>query len=119
VALPTNWPPGAECIAGHVLNARALENGVYLAAANRVGAERGFVFIGQSRICDPAGRTLAQSDGREETILYADLDPALARQKHIVRVRGRHEIDRMADRRPEMYSQITQPHQLERPGRRR
>ena len=28
IALPTNWPPGAECVAAHVLNTRAMENSV-------------------------------------------------------------------------------------------
>ena len=55
IVLPTNWPPGSECTASCCINARALENGVYYLAVNRVGTERGFRFIGQSRICDPVG----------------------------------------------------------------
>ncbi|HUG90621.1 MAG TPA: carbon-nitrogen hydrolase family protein [Planctomycetaceae bacterium] len=111
IALPTNWPPGAECVAGHVINTRAMENAVYYAAVNRVGAERGFTFIGQSRICDPSGRTLAEAAGNE-TVLFAEVDPARARQKRVVRVPGKHEIDRFADRRPEMYGPLVEPHQL-------
>lgn len=117
IALPTNWPPGAECVAGFVINARAMENAVYFAAANRVGEERGFRFIGRSRICAPNGQTLATSNDDSETILYADIDPELARNKLAVREPGRHAIDRMADRRPEMYGALTQPHSLLRPGR--
>ena len=117
IALPTNWPPGAECVAGFVINARAMENAVYFAAANRVGEERGFRFIGRSRICAPNGQTLATSDDDNETILYADIDPELARNKLAVREPGRHAIDRMADRRPEMYGALIQPHSLPRPGR--
>jgi predicted amidohydrolase len=117
IALPTNWPPGAECVAGFVINARAMENAVYFAAANRVGEERGFRFIGRSRICAPNGQTLAASDDDRETILYADIDPELARSKLAVREPGRHAIDRLADRRPEMYAALGQPHSLPRPGR--
>ncbi len=117
IALPTNWPPGAECVAGFVINARAMENAVYFAAANRVGEERGFRFIGRSRICAPNGQTLATSDDDNETILYADIDPELARNKLAVREPGRHAIDRMADRRPETYGALIQPHSLPRPGR--
>lgn len=106
IALPTNWPPGAECTADFVINARAMENNVYYVAVNRVGSERGFRFIGQSRICDPRGHTLAEARHENETILYAEIDPAFARQKHVVRVPGKHEIDRFADRRPEMYRRI-------------
>jgi len=117
VVLPTNWPTGSECVATHAINTRALENAIYFAAVNRVGTEGEFPFIGRSRICDPSGQTIASSDSAQETILYADIDPERARCKRIVRVAGKHEIDRFADRRPEMYGALTAPHQLERPGR--
>jgi predicted amidohydrolase len=117
IALPTNWPPGAECTAASVINARALENAVYYIAVNRVGTERGFEFIGRSKIVDPSGQTMAETRGMGEEILYADIDLARARRKHIIRVPGKHEIDRLADRRPEMYGLLTQPHQLQSPGR--
>ena len=117
IVLPTNWPPGAECMAATTINTRAMENAVYYAAVNRVGSERGFEFIGRSRICDPSGRTMAEAAGVGEKILYAEIDPEKARRKHIVRVPGKHEIDRMADRRPEMYGLLVQPHSLKGPGR--
>jgi len=105
IVLPTNWPPGSECMAGCAVNTRAMENNVYYAACDRVGDERGFHFIGLSKICDPRGRALAEA-GREE-ILYADIDVAAARQKKIIRVPKLHEIDRLRDRRPEFYDEIT------------
>ncbi len=108
IALPTNWPPGAECTAASVINARALENAVYFLAVNRVGVERGFEFIGRSKIVDPSGQTLAESSGRGEEAIYATIDPAKSRRKHIIRVPGKHEIDRFADRRPEMYGLLTE-----------
>lgn len=117
VVLPTNWPPGAECTACSVISARALENAVYYIAVNRVGEERGFRFIGMSRICDTNGETLAVSQTTDEEILYAEIDPAKARRKHIIRVPGKHEIDRLADRRPEMYGELVKPHTLKPPGR--
>ena len=90
---------------------------MYYIAVNRVGTERGFEFIGKSRIADPHGRTIAQAESPVETILYADMDVARARNKHFVRVPGKHEIDRLADRRPEMYGLLVQPHDLKSPGR--
>lgn len=108
IALPTNWPPGAQCTADYLINARALENNVYFIAVNRVGTERGFPFIGQSKICDPRGRLLAEARHTDETILYAEIDLAFAREKHIVRMPGKHEIDRFADRRPEAYGRIAE-----------
>lgn len=117
IVLPTNWPPGAECVATKAINVRAMENAVYFIAVNRIGVERGFRFIGQSRICDPSGETLAEASSDQEEILYADIDPARARDKLIVRVPDKHQIDRLADRRPEMYGALTEPHNLRRPGR--
>lgn len=117
IVLPTNWPPGAENTAAHVINSRAIENGVYYIAVNRVGTERGFSFIGNSKIVDPIGNTLTESHTLGEDILYAEIDPNWARNKHVIRVPGKHEIDRLADRRPEMYGSLTEPHCLKRPGR--
>ena len=109
IALPTNWPPGSEPAAEHVINARALENKVFYAAVNRVGVENGFEFIGHSRICGPKGQTLAEAPHREETILYAEIDPAESREKHVVRVPNKHEIHRLRDRRPDLYGALTVP----------
>ncbi len=117
IVLPTNWPPGSECTAACCINARALENGVYYLAVNRVGTERGFRFIGQSRACDPWGNSLATASGTEEEVLFVDVDVARARNKHYVRVPGKHEIDRFADRRPEMYTSLIAPHDLKHPAR--
>ena len=106
VVLPTNWPPGAEEFATYAINTRAMENAMYYLAADRVGQERGFRFIGLSRICDIHGRTLAEADGESETVLTATIDPALARTKRIDRVPGKHWIDRIADRRPDLYGPL-------------
>ena len=111
LVLPTNFPPGAECLCANVLPARAMENGVYLVAANRVGTERGFTFLGESKICGPDGEILALAPADEEAIIYADIDVDKARNKRRIRVPGKHEINRFVDRRPEMYSRITAPNQ--------
>jgi predicted amidohydrolase len=107
ITLPTNWPPGAECTADYVINTRALENKVYYLGVNRVGTERGFKFIGKSKICDTNGNTLAVAEHTHETTLYAEIDTAESRRKRIVRVPDKHIIDRFADRHPEMYGRIT------------
>jgi predicted amidohydrolase len=109
VVLPTNWPRGAEEFARYAINTRAMENVVYYIAADRVGEERGFRFIGQSRIVDVHGRSLAEADDVSETILTATIDPAQARNKRIDRVPGKHWIDRFADRRPDLYGPVVAP----------
>ncbi len=103
LVLPTNWPTHSECAAEHMIPTRAMENVVYVMAVNRVGEESGFRFIGASSIVDTTGRVLAKAGPAAEEILHADLDPAVARRKKLVRVPGRHEIDRIADRRPRFY----------------
>ena len=70
ILLPTNWPTGAEEFAEFLVNARGLENKVYSVAVNRVGRERGFRFIGRSRIADPSGRTLDLAGPEEEDIIF-------------------------------------------------
>ena len=115
IVLPTNWPPGAECVAEHTIRSRAVENGVYYAAINRVGTERGFNFIGLSSICAPNGDVLAASSGTDEQVLIAEIDPEAARRKRVVRVPEKHEIDRLADRRPEMYGPLAEDQTLTTP----
>ena len=109
LVLPTNWPPGAGLTADYVPNCRALENHVYFIAANRVGDERGFHFVGQSKIVEPNGGNLAFAEHDHEEILIADIVPETAREKHLVRVPGKHEIDRFADRQPGAYGPIVEP----------
>ena len=109
LVLPTNWPTHSECAAEHMIPTRAMENTVYAMAVNRVGEESGFRFIGSSSIAAPSGAVLARAGVEGEEMLFADLDPALARQKHLVRVPGRHEINRIADRRPRFYGPLVEP----------
>jgi predicted amidohydrolase len=107
IALPTNWPESGGCaVPDFVVPTRALENKVYYAAVNRVGIERGVQFIGRSSIIDPYGKPLATADDKEQMLL-AEITPALARNKHIVRVPGEHEIHRLNDRQPDQYGLLT------------
>lgn len=109
IVLPTNWPDGARGAARLLVPARALENTVYYAAVDRIGDEKGFHFIGQSRIVGCAGQVLAEADHDRFEILYADIEPANARRKHIVFAAGEYELDRIAHRRPDMYAPLVQP----------
>lgn len=115
VVLPTNWPPGAETTAQYCINSRAVENGIYYIAVNRVGLERGFGFIGMSSIASPLGTTLASTETKKHEVIYAEIDLERARNKIYERVTGEHLINRMADRRPELYVPLTEPHHLKTP----
>ena len=78
------------------MRVRALENQVYVVAANKSGEEDKLVFIGNSMIVDPAGNILARTDDAENVLVLADLDTAAVRA-----VRDRSPLYR--DRRPDIY----------------
>ena len=102
IVVPTNWPQGAEVSADHICVARAAENRMFVATCNRVGDERGFRFVGRSKIVGIDGAVIAAAGEGEET-LVADLDLAPARQKRRVVIPGEYETDAFA-RRPELYA---------------
>ena len=103
VLLPTNWPAEAMLKAQFLPNARAYENVIYFASVNRVGEERGYRFHGGSRVCGPEGDVLAEGPLNAEAILVCDVDPARARAKRIERRKGEYWIDRIAQRREDLY----------------
>ena len=64
-----------------IQRSHAIANGVFVAAANRVGHEPepgtdGLDFFGHSFVCDPFGRLIAEA-GIEPTVLVAECDPTL------------------------------------------
>jgi len=108
LAIATNWPMGSDSWQ-HTPKVRATENHFHVVAADRVGEERGFRFVGHSQIVDFTGKTLAEAGESEETILLAELDLVGADRNRVVRVPGQWEFDRLAARRPEMYGPLTEP----------
>lgn len=105
VAQPTNWPSQARILAEHVPIVRALENGVFFIVANRGDSENGVNFVGRSQIIDPGGIVLAIAE-RAPELLLAEIDPAQAREKHVVVDPGEYELDLWQDRRPELYGPL-------------
>jgi predicted amidohydrolase len=77
--------------------AAAHVNGVFVAQADRAGAERGIEWAQASVICDPSGRMLAGPQ-RGAALLRADCDLTAARDKSL----GERN-DVLADRRAELY----------------
>jgi predicted amidohydrolase len=106
IVLPTNWPPGAWRNPEFVINTRAMENHVNFVAVNRVGTERGWQFIGRSKVVDYNGDTIGEAGGEGEEILFSQVDLKGSNNNRIVNVAGSYEIDRLADRRPELYDII-------------
>lgn len=80
-----------------VIPSYALVNRVFIATANRFGTEKELSFTGQSVIVNPKGELLAKA-GKWEEILFADIDPELARNKMITSMN-----DIFKDRRTDIY----------------
>ena len=55
------------------------------------------------------GNDPARAGAEAEQTLFADIDPVRSRTKHLVRVPGRHEVNRIADRRPGFYGPLVAP----------
>jgi beta-ureidopropionase len=93
------WPDGlyeAE------LRVAAFQNGYFTALANRVGREGALEFAGESFVCDPAGKVVAQAPRGREDVLVADVDLGLVPASHARRLFLR-------DRRPELTAALLAP----------
>src|ERR1043165_6189796 len=107
IALITNWPTAAWRSPEFVANTRALENHLFYAATDRVGTERGWDFIGRSKVVDCNGDTMTEAGAKDEELLVVAIDFQEANHNRIVNVPGSYEVDRINDRRPELYEVIS------------
>jgi len=107
LALPTNFPQGRGEKLNYCVSARAIENGVHVVSADRVGNERGYLFAGLSKIVDASGEILSLASPDKEEIIYGEVDLESARQKRLTFIPGEWEVDQIKDRRPELYGMIT------------
>jgi len=99
IAVPTALMRPYEIVARTVVPARAIENGLYLAYANRVGTEGELCYCGESCVVAPDGTVLARAGAFDE-LLVADVDPA-------AHTATRTENTYLRDRRPELYGALT------------
>lgn len=100
VAVPTTLMAPYDVVPRLLVPARAAENQIFVAYANRTGSEGDLAYIGQSCIVGPDGADLARAGRDEESLLMADLDTAA-----ITRARSEHVY--LGDRRPELYRSLT------------
>lgn len=101
ILFPTNWL-NERCPSSWWMT-RALENGVYLIAANRSDVERGAEFSGGSCIINPDGTIQAALDDGEG-IVYGEIELARARTKAWSQDEALG--DRLADRQPALYTPL-------------
>lgn len=57
-----------------MMQSHAISNGVYVAAANRIGTEKDLTFWGSSFLCGPDGKVITQASRDKEQALHAELD---------------------------------------------
>ncbi|SDT40792.1 Predicted amidohydrolase [Friedmanniella luteola] len=103
VVAPSNWPsnsppPGERAPEVVKAQASAAVNRVFVVVTDRVGTERGVVWIGGSVICDVEGYPVAGPAQGEETTLLAELDLGRALAKDV----GPYN-HAFTDRRPDLY----------------
>lgn len=110
ICSPTGWvkderlvtTPDGLPIANVLCMANSHCNGVYIAAAARVGEERGTKWVANSIITDPQGAILSRAGDDKEEIIYADVDLRRAKESrnwgsrtHIIADRRRDQYDEM------------------------
>jgi predicted amidohydrolase len=102
IACPSNLVTDAW---RRVMPARAIENKVYVAVANRAGSEmrdgERLLFKGRSAIYDPFGEPIALAGAEEDRVLLAEIDPLPCRDKSFNEFN-----DIFTDRRPDLYGAI-------------
>lgn len=95
VCLPAEWPKPRQEHWNTLLRARAIENQLFVVAANCCGVQGKLDFFGHSQLISPLGNVLALAD-EEETELIAEFDFSEMEQY-------RKQIDILGDRRADIY----------------
>jgi len=81
------------------LHARALENSIYVAAANRIGEDQTYRFFGDSRIVGPRGETYVFVDEEASAYAVASVDLDAIRKT-------REELQHIQCREPQVYRNL-------------
>lgn len=90
-----------RCMAVYHTMSAAQVNGLFVAASDRVGDERGAKFLGNSLIVGPTGWPIQQAGTEEETLLMAEIDLADSRRSHWNELN-----DLYRDRRKDLYDEL-------------
>lgn len=95
IAVPTALMAPAVWVAETLVPARAAENQIFVAYANRVGSEGELTYVGRSVVAGPEG-ALAIGSAEDEALIHADIDlDAIAR--------ARRKYSYLDERRPALY----------------
>lgn len=110
LAVSTNWEKPYEKEWDFMTAARAFDNTLHLAAANRIGFDKTLGFFGHSRILDPLGSTICAIDEEVESVASARIDLDRTRQLR------REYWTQLRDRRPDTFGLLAQRYQAPRMG---
>ncbi len=112
ILVPTNWVanfrrrPADErgwTMGDYACVGAATQNQIFIAAADRIGEERGVEFVGCSCLVGPDGSMLAGPASLDaEALITVKIDTAQARRAKRRTPRN----DTLADRRPELYAEL-------------
>ena len=102
VVIPFASPYKEDNMRSHTVVTRAYENGVYVAACNKVGPEGDWIFGGGSLIVSPFGKVLAEAGMSDDKIITAEIERDLIYE-------ARKSMPMLRDRRPDLYTAITAP----------
>ena len=83
IFIPAEWPTPRGDVWKLLVQARAIENHIFICAVNCTGFFKGEPFYGNSMIVSPTGKIIVEGD-EKEAILYGDID-----LEDIKRVRNR------------------------------
>lgn len=97
--IPAEWPHQRVDHWKVLLRARAIENQMFIAAANTVGTIGVETFAGCSTIISPTGEILVEGSSHDEVLLTTEIDLELVSQT-------RNTIPILKDRRPDIYKNI-------------
>jgi predicted amidohydrolase len=98
VLVPTALMMPFDVVAKTIVPARAYENQLFIAYANRCGREAEFDYCGLSCVVGPDGVDLARA-GRGEELIFADIDSAALERSRLLN-------PYLKDRRPELYGRV-------------
>ncbi len=115
LCVPTNWVANFRreaadergwTMGDYACVGLATQNQIFVAAADRIGEERGVKFVGCSCLVGPDGSMLAgPAPVGEEALLVSPIDLDWARRARRRTPRN----DTLADRRPELYAEVSAP----------
>jgi predicted amidohydrolase len=99
LVVPAEWPCQRVDAWIALVRGRAVENQIYVIAANRVGKDDTGRYCGHSAIVNPYGDYVAEAGSKEEVILTADIDLEEVD-------RAREQVLALKDLAPEIYRNI-------------